>query len=122
MKRTGNWLCAGAATAVLLAFTGCRSEWVNARIQNQSGEVIHQLEVDYPSASFGANSLTPGATMQYRFQIQGSGPVKVEYSFGNGKTAHAQGPNLFDHQQGSLAIRLLPQGKTEFEANLQPAS
>lgn len=111
-----------AAFAVLLATTGCKSYWVDANIQNQTGQAIHELEVDYPTASFGTNSLAPGGTMHYRFQIRGSGPVKVEYTLPDGKTAHAQALTLHEHQYGQLTIRLLPLGKIEIDPKLEPAS
>ena len=60
--------------------------------------------------------------MHYRFQIRGTGPVKVEYSTPDGKVTHAQGLTLAEHQQGSLTIRLLPGGKVEFLPSLQPAT
>jgi hypothetical protein len=80
------------------------------------------LEVDYPTASFGTNKLAVGASMHYRFQVRGSGPVKVEYTTEAGKTSHAQGLTLTEHQQGQLLIRLLPAGKVEFSPKLEPAS
>jgi hypothetical protein len=108
--------------AFVLAASGCKSYWIDADIENQTGQPIHELEVDYPTASFGTNTLAPGAAMHYRFQTRGTGPVKVEYTFGDGKTTHAQGITLEEHQQGQLTIRLLPNGKVEFVPKLQPAS
>lgn len=111
-----------ALGAVLLPLAACKSDWVNASIENQSGQPIRELEIDYPSASFGADSLAPGATMHYRFQIRGSGPLHVQYSIPGGKSAHADGPNLKEHQHGQVTIRLLPLGKVQFLPALQPAS
>jgi hypothetical protein len=122
LKGIRQKLWTSAACAVLLTASGCRSSWVNADVRNQTGQPIHELEVDYPSASFGTNSLAPGADMHYRFQIRGSGPVKVEYTTGDGKTAHGQGLSLAERQQGQLTILLLPQGKVEFLPKLSPAS
>jgi hypothetical protein len=122
--RSGVWAIALLAYSVLLA--GCHgswdSEWVSARVDNQSGETVRLLEVDYPSASFGADSIAAGSAMQYRFQIRGTGPIKVEYFLGNGHKAQASGPKVAEGQHGTLMIRLLPEGKTEFEASLKPAS
>lgn len=106
----------------ILTTTGCRSYWIDADIENQTGKPIHELEVDYPSASFGANTLASGNIMHYRFQIRGSGPVKVEYTFEDGKTTHAQGLNLTERQKGHLVIRLFPKGKVDFLPKLEPAS
>jgi hypothetical protein len=108
-----------------LVLIGCKtyeSHWIDADVENQTGESIHELEIDYPTASFGSNGLAPGAALHYRFQIRGSGPVKVQYLFENGRPASAQGLNLEEHQQGQLTIRLLPQGKVEFVPKLKPAA
>jgi hypothetical protein len=107
-------------TAIVIS--GCKSYWIDATVDNQTGQPIHELEVDYPSASFGSNGLAPGVTMHYRFQVRGSGPVKVEYTTPDGKTTHAQGLTLTEHQQGLLTIRILPESKVVFLPTLQPAS
>jgi hypothetical protein len=106
----------------MLSIAGCKSYWIDATVENQSGQVIRELEVDYPTASFGINSLAPGATMHYRFQVRDSGPVKVEYTPSGQKTVHAQGLILKERQQGLLIIRLLPLEKVEFVPSLHPAS
>jgi hypothetical protein len=103
-----------AAVAMMLACGGCKSYWVQTSVENQTGQTVRELEVDYPTASFGINSLAPGAAMHYRFQIRGSGPVKVEYNFSDGKQIHAQGLTLTERQHGQLTVRLLPLGKVEF--------
>lgn len=124
MFRFAAW-SAGALIPFCFAL-GCHgswdSEWVNARIDNQSGEKVRLLEVDYPSASFGADSIAAGSALQYKFQIRGTGPIKIEYSLENGKKVHSSGPKLEDGEHGTITIRLLPASKTEFEANLKPAS
>jgi hypothetical protein len=122
LNGTGPRLCILFVGAFALTASGCRSYWIDANIENQTGQPIHELEVDYPSASFGTNTLASGAAMHYRFQTRGSGPVKVEYTSGDGKTMHAQGTTLAEHQEGQLTIRLLPLGKVEFVPKLQPAS
>lgn len=113
------------ALACTLALASCkywRGVWVVTTVENKTGQPVRQLEVDYPSASFGANSLAVGASMHYRFQVVGSGPVKVGYTTADGKASHAQGLALAEHQHGTLTVRLLPMGKVEFVPNLQPAS
>jgi hypothetical protein len=123
-SKHGFWpeaVCA-ALLASMLATTGCKSYWIDTSVENQTGQPIRELEVDYPTASFGTNTLTPGEAMHYRFQIRGSGPVKVEYTSPDGTIHHVQGLTLVERQQGQLTIRLLPQGKAEFLPKLQPAS
>jgi hypothetical protein len=115
-----------AASVMMLGCRGYKSYWVETTVKNQSGQVVRELEIDYPTASFGANSLAPEATMHYRFQIRGSGPVKVEYTSSDeklpNKLVHVQGLTLTEHQHGQLMIRLLPLGKVEFVPSLLPAS
>jgi len=110
------------AILILLPLCGCKSYWVQATVENQTGHPLHELEVDYPSASFGINTLAAGASSHYRFTIRGNGPVKVQYTLDTGNVINAQGPKLSEHQQGTLTLRLLPTGKVDFLPNLQPAS
>jgi hypothetical protein len=103
------------AMLVAVSLSGCRSYHIDATVENRTGAAIEELEVDYPSASFGVDRLADGAAYHYRFQVRLSGPVKVQYSE---SASHAvrqmTGPELFEHQQGRLEIVLLPGGKAEF--------
>ena len=108
------------ASAFMLLTTGCKSYWIEANVQNHTGQMIHQLEVDYPTASFGTNNLAEGAALRYRLQVRGSGIVQVDYIGSDGKTAHVQGVNLSERQHGELTIILLPDGKATFVPKLQP--
>ena len=125
MKRTVRIPLISIAGFALLATAGCKSyqsNWIDADVENQTGKPIRELEVDYPSASFGINALASGAAMHYRFQIRGSGPVKVAYTFEDGKSIHSQGLNLTEREHGHLIIRLSPQGKVDFVPNVEPTS
>jgi hypothetical protein len=107
-------LAATAALLWLFPLAGCRSDHVEITIQNQTGAAIRLLEVDYPSASFGAQSLAAGASFHYRVQVQGSGQLTITYSDAHNVQPHITGPTLGDHQQGSLDVLLLPDGRAEF--------
>ena len=119
-----HWLLAATALPALLA-SGCHSYHVDVTIENRTGAPVQLLEVDYPSASFGAGSLTADGVYHYRIQLRGSGPVKILYSVS--ETGHPQhsvqieGPSLAELQEGSLQIVLLPGGKAEFHPELTPA-
>lgn len=110
------------ASTVLTAFffSVCHSYHIDATIENHTGAPIQLLEVDYPSASFGADSLAADASFRYRFQVRGSGPLKVSYTAANGHTVQISGPTLAERQQGTLEIDLEPGGKAEFHPELTP--
>jgi phosphodiesterase/alkaline phosphatase D-like protein len=79
---------------------------------------MHVMEFDYPSASFGANGLSTGATYHYRFKVQGSGVVSLQYEDAAGKTRTATGPKVDLGDQGSLMVTVDPAGAVTWTANL----
>jgi hypothetical protein len=104
--------------AACLALSACHSAHVEVTVANHTGGPIRLLEVEYPSASFGADALATGATMHYRIQLQGAGPVKVQYTGDNNHQTLSQGPDLSEGQEGKLEIVLEPAGKVEFHPQL----
>ncbi len=119
-RRSSRWPAAAVLLSVLIVCSGCRSYHVETTVENKTGAAIQLLEVDYPSASFGADSLAAGADFHYRIQLQGSGTLKVQYTASGGKQVQINGPMLHERQQGSLSIVLLPNGKAEFGPQLTP--
>jgi hypothetical protein len=115
-------ITAAFLAAALIALAGCHSYHVDATVENRTGGAIQLLEVDYPSASFGADSMAAGAVFPYRIQLRGSGPLKVQYTGSDGRQAQVEGPMLFERQEGRIEIVLLPGGKAEFHPllTLQP--
>jgi hypothetical protein len=111
--------------AVLLPVVGlvsaCHSFHIETTVENRTGEAIQLLEVDYPSASFGADKVAAGADFQYRIQVRGSGHLTVQYTGSNGRqVSQIDGPELAERQEGRLEIVLLPAGKAEFHPQLSP--
>ncbi len=120
MKRRVSWLSINSLL-VLGFLCGCHSYQIDTTVENRTGAAIELLEVDYPSASFGADALAAGADFHYRFQVRGSGPIKVQYSeSGSHKVRQMTGPEVFERQEGRLEIILLPEGKAEFHPQLSP--
>lgn len=95
-------------SGVLLA-AGCRSAYVEATVRNETGGPVRLVEVDYPSASFGKESLPAGAQFQYRFKVLGSGATKVTWTDADRKEHTVAGPALKEGDQGQLTIQLEPQ-------------
>jgi hypothetical protein len=112
-------LSAGIAVVALMATSGCHSYHVETTIENHTGGPIQLLEVDYPSASFGVNSLAAGAEYHYRIQLRGSGPLKVQYTGSDGRKSLVEGPILAELQEGRIEIVLLPGGQAEFHPELR---
>jgi len=106
--------------AVLMLVAGCHSYHIEATIENHTGSTITLLEVDYPSASFGADTLAAEGVFHHRIQTRGSAPLTVQYTAAHGHTVQIKGPTLYEQQEGSLDIVLLPDGKAEFHPSLNP--
>jgi hypothetical protein len=111
-------ILAVVTVVALAATTGCHLYHVETIVENQTGGPIQLLEVDYPSASFGVNSLAAGAEYHYRIQLRGSGPLKVQYTGSDGRKTMAEGPILAELQEGRIEIVLLPGGHAEFHPTL----
>ena len=123
MKRSaliGPPVCLALLVASAFTTTGCHSYHIETTIRNNTGATISLLEVDYPTASFGTDSLGSGSDYHYRIQTRGSGSIKVQYTGPGGKQIQITGPTLQEKQEGSLEIDLLPGGKAEFNSNLHP--
>jgi len=98
------------SAAVLFASTGCKSAYVAATVANHTGGPVSLVEVDYPSASFGRESLPENGSFPYRFKILGSGPMKVTWTDAARHEHTSAGPDLHQGQQGRLTITLTPTG------------
>jgi hypothetical protein len=114
----GFLLSVGLAAVVTLA--GCRSKLVEVRVVNSGSTELHNIEVDYPSASFGLPSLAPGATYVYRIQLQDAGRMKVEFFDSKQQPHSGKGPYVEQGQQGTLTLTLDGSGKNQWDAQLAP--
>src|SRR6202042_3917114 len=84
-------------------------------VRNQ-GPGIHQLEVDYPNASFGRDALASGATLNYPPKLIGSGPVKGTFNNATGKSHSATGPVVQEGMRKNLVISIGEDEGIVFEA------
>jgi hypothetical protein len=98
--------CLGLAA---LGLAGCHSAFINTEVINHSGGQVTLLEVDYPSASFGRDTVPADARFNYRFKIIGSGPVSASWTDAAGHQHTATGPALHEGQEGPLQLVLLPE-------------
>jgi hypothetical protein len=84
---------------------------MEATISNQTTEPLSLVEVDYPSASFGTQTLMPGQVFHYRFKILGSGPTTLLWSDAEHHDHKNSGPSLHEGEEGAMRISFL-QGST----------
>lgn len=110
----------GFGALSLATITGCHSHYVQAQIVNGSRDTLSVIQVDYPSASFGVQQLSPGQTFRYRFKILGSGALKLTWTDGSNKQHTEAGPSMHEGQEGNLDIDFESRDHAAFVANLRP--
>ncbi len=94
----------------LLAPLGCKSTMIQATVHNGTPTPLSVLEVDYPSASFGTQTLAPGADFHYQFKIIGSGPLTLSYTDSANAQHTFKGPDLHEGDHGRLVIAVTTSG------------
>ncbi len=106
MKTTIERVGMGVAVIALAGVTGCHSHYVEADVKNDSGAAVSLVEVDYPSASFGTESLASGAVYHYRFKILGNGATKILWTDAQRQDHSVSGPSLQEGQEGTLTVTI----------------
>jgi hypothetical protein len=109
--------CTVAAFA-LATLTGCHSHYVSIDVHNTTGKPITLVEVDYPTASFGVDTLAAGTTYHYRFKILGDGPTKILWTDAAQQQHTVAGPSLNEGQEGTLTTTITPTTAT-WQSNLR---
>ncbi|MDE3104058.1 MAG: hypothetical protein KGK08_02685 [Acidobacteriota bacterium] len=94
----------------LPVLSGCHSTHVQATITNHTAQPLALVELDYPSASFGTQTLAPGASYQYRFKVIGTGDTKLLWTDGVGQQHSVTGPHLTEAADGTLTADVQAQG------------
>ena len=90
--------------AVVLTLAGCHSAYIAATVSNHTREPLRLIEVDYPSASFGTQTLAPGQDFHYRFKVLGSGATAVLWTDPANHEQKNAGPTLKEGDEGQLII------------------
>jgi hypothetical protein len=104
----------------LINLAGCHSAHIDATIANRTAAPLTLIEVDYPSASFGTQTLAPGADFHYRFKVMGSGPTTVQWTDAANQEHKSTGPTLAENDEGSLTIVFNPSGALWLEQFTKP--
>jgi len=93
-----------------LSLVACRSPYVEITVSNHTAQSIELIEVDYPSASFGTQSLAPGADFHYRFKVLGEGNMKLIYTDSKRNELKSEGPFLNEGAEGPVIITIAADG------------
>jgi hypothetical protein len=93
-----------------LALAGCHSAYISATVSNRTSTPISVVQVEYPSASFGTQTIAPGQDFHYRFKILGSGPMKITWTDSTQHESKSTGPTLHEGNEGPLAIIVATDG------------
>ena len=113
----GRWRILLVFALTLLG--GCKSAFVNATVRNLTDHSIRLVEVDYPSASFGVQSLAPAGELHYRFKILGRGLLKLTYPDDSGRERSVTGPELHEGLDGTLVISITRDGAVQWQPQLK---
>ena len=100
------------AITAALTLTGCHSAYIATTISNHTSEPLSLIELDYPSASFGTQTLAPGQDFHYRFKVLGSGSMKLLYTDSAHHDHKSDGPFLKEGAEGPLTIVIADTGVT----------
>jgi len=93
-----------------LGLAGCHSAYINATVSNHTAAPISLVQVEYPSASFGTQTIAPGAEFHYRFKVLGSGTMKITWTDTTEHEQKSSGPTLNEGAEGALDITVAPDG------------
>ena len=103
----------GLAVAVL-GVSGCRGRFIDARITNDTDEVLKTVEVDYPGGSFGTSTLAAHGNYSYHFKALGTGVLQMSFVDAGGVSHQLNGPEVRDALAGELSVRVAPGGHVQW--------
>ena len=91
-------------SGLVVTLAGCHSAFVDATVSNHTAQPLTQVEVDYPSASFGTEQIEPNTDFHYRFKVQGSARLKVLWTDESKRDHTVNGPELKEGAEGGYTI------------------
>lgn len=107
------------ALALACGLTGCHSAFISATVSNHSGAPISLVEIDYPSASFGTDTLASGQDFHYRFKVLGSGPTTALWTDTANHQQKSSGPTLHEGDEGELIVTFPPHAVPTWSLHLR---
>jgi hypothetical protein len=105
-----------AALIFMIAMAGCRARVVKISLTNASAEPIKTIIVDYPSATFGKDTLAPRETYFSLVKPVDKGPITVRFTDAQGVGHAYKSVSLEPGDDGWVSIKLTQtSGDTGFD-------
>jgi hypothetical protein len=98
--------CLAAALVFMIAMAGCRARVVKIILTNTSAEPIKTIIVDYPTATFGKDTLAPHETYFSLVKPVDKGRIKVHFTDAQGTTHTYESISLEPGDDGWVNIKL----------------
>jgi hypothetical protein len=95
---------------IILTLAGCRSRVVKVNLINTSTAPVKTIIVDYPTATFGKDTLAPGATFSYVIKPLESGMLKIQFTDAKGAIHSYSGTTLHKNDDGVLDVNINQNG------------
>jgi len=104
------------ALVFVIAVAGCRAHVVKISLTNISTEPIKTIIVDYPSATFGKDTLAPRESYFSLIKPVDKGPIKVRFTDAQGVSHVYRSTSLAPGDDGWVDIKLTQSsGQTGFD-------
>jgi hypothetical protein len=104
------------ALVFVIAIAGCRAHVVKISLTNASPEAIKTIIVDYPTATFGKDTLAPRETYFSLVKPVDKGPIKVRFTDAQGVSHTYESISLAPGDDGWVDIKLTQSsGQTGFD-------
>lgn len=94
------------ALVFVIALAGCRAHVVKIILTNASPEPIKTIIVDYPTATFGKDTLAPHETYFSLVKPVDKGPITVRFTDAQGGSHIYKSISLQQGDDGSVDIKL----------------
>jgi hypothetical protein len=96
----------------ILCFTlaGCHAHVVRVTLRNTSTDIVKTIIVDYPTATFGKDKLSPGETFSYAIKPLETGMIRVQFTDAQGSIHTYNGTTLHKNDDGSLEVKFSQSG------------
>ena len=85
---------------------------VQVTLINTSQQTVSTIIIDYPQATFGVNTLSPGKSFPYSIKPLETGALKIQFTNAQGMRHTSTGPMLHKGDEGSIQVRFTQDSAT----------